>query len=332
MSSINALTLIRFTSEVLNMASHEVRAMSVSGRTVVLAQALVLFLQAKQLSGFSEKTIRAYAHDLRSFFKWIEGAALRQITWEDFNRGEISAWCATKKLSTATIARRVSTLKSFCKWAFEERLITVNPLAALETPRVRSKPPKYLTKKEYAYLLSVVRKFDKDKAILPGRDYAILVLFVSTGLRISELMNIAITDVNLSDETMLILRKGGNRQVLPIPKIAIRALRRWIRYRARFCQNVALLSDALFISNHRRPMNAETIRNLCKKWFEVAGLSQKQLSPHSLRHTFGTAQINIGTPIHVVKELLGHSSIESTMRYLHTRRDDLRRAVNKMKL
>lgn len=288
------------------------------------------FLSAKRASGCAEKTIRAYRHDLVAFARFVFTNRGRQVALENFEPRLVSAWCGATRISTATMARRIAALRSFSKWMFRAKIVREDLLADMAPPRVRSKPPKYLSETEYRTLLEHVSTSEYVREILPGRDFAILVMFIATGIRLSELIGIRISDIRLIDEVFVVTRKGGQQQTLPIPHLAIGALKKWILYREKFM--FGLKVDALFVSNHRRPMNAQTIRNICKKWLARAGFGDRRMSPHALRHTFATAQINFGTPIHVVKELMGHASVESTMRYLHVKKDDLRQAVNRMKM
>jgi integrase/recombinase XerC len=284
---------------------------------------LAAFLLYKQSQGCSRRTIAAYRYDLERFQAFIRLNFRRNLKFKDLCHARISEFLEGD-IGTATKARRVACLKSFSRWLYETKALKSDPLALLPTPKIQFKDPEYLTELEFKRLLKIIRDAQEAREIMPGRDYAMIALFLASGIRLSELSALTLNDLQL--HSIRVKRKGGKVQEIPIGKHTHEALMVWLEYRKRLKSPF----KEIFLSNRIRPMDPQTIRNIVAKWFERAGI-QKKASPHVLRHTFATWQVSSGTPLHVVQDLLGHASIQSTEIYLHVTSEDRRAAINKMR-
>lgn len=258
--------------------------------------------------GLSLNTLEAYRRDIQSFIDVLErkGIHHRQAVAPQ----HIIDFLSLKKsqdYAPASVSRALIALKVFFRFLKREGLITQNIALLLETPKVWQLIPDVLSVAEMELLLS-----QPDPSCAKGaRDRAILEVLYASGLRVSELCKLKISDVN--DTYVRIQGKGGKERIVPIGTQAILAVDRYLAFRDGV-ENER--QDALFVGKFNRPIDRVTVWKLVKKYAEQAGIV-KTIFPHTFRHTFATHLLDNGADLRVIQEMLGHASISSTDRYTH---------------
>lgn len=286
----------------------------------------------------SQKTIQEYYYDLRTFFRYIklirksgfkdddfDSIDVRDITLVDIKNIDLadlysfmSFRSRVRKNTAITRARKVASLKSFYKYLFiKMKLIEYNPAAELDTPKIVRRLPKYLNIDESVHLLESV---DGKNA---ARDYAILVLFMNCGLRLSELVGININSIR--GDTLTVIGKGDKERTIYLNKACLEAVKAYMEIRP-----VDGVKDkkALFISERKLRISPKTVQYMVKKYIGAAGLDTAKYSTHKLRHTAATLMYKHGhVDIRALQAILGHVSIATTEIYTHIDDDQLRKAV-----
>jgi len=201
-----------------------------------------------------------------------------------------------------------------------ENYLESDPSFGIDTPKINHKVPSYFTEAEYLHLLNTIREYAPPKCL--KRDLAIISLFLGTGIRCSELVNLDLNNVNLKEGTIKVTRKGGDQQLVEMGPDVAKALKEYLEERG----NEA---GPFFISNRDRRINGATVYYLVKKYLYFADLKG---SVHSLRHTCFTELARKGTPFPVIQAIAGHKRAETTSRYTHTQEADRREAVELIKL
>lgn len=275
-----------------------------------LAHAIDRFLEASVFeSGLSEKTIAAYASDLRRYSQSLEDLSVQDIPAiaRDHILGHLTR-LKDEGLKARSIARHLSAIRRFHRFCLEERYTTSDPSAGFETPRLERRLPHWLSMEEVERLLAA-----PDTSTTEGvRNAAILELFYSCGLRISELSALPIKDVNLEESELRIRGKGAKVRLAPMGTRAIERVRAWLAMREEFKPQ----ATTLFISTRGGTINRVGIWRIVKRHAREAGIVQT-VTPHMLRHSFATHLLDHGADLRSVQEMLGHSSITTTQIYTH---------------
>jgi integrase/recombinase XerD len=266
--------------------------------------------------GLSENTLSAYRSDLTKFSLWLQQQKTELVKVEPT---DVLAYLALpESKSVRTVARRLSSLRRLYEYLLREDLVKQNPVSNVDAPRLGRSLPKTLTEAEVEALLEAP---DTDQG-LGVRDKAMLELLYATGLRVSELVNLTIQQVNLRQGVVRVTGKGNKERLVPMGEEATQWLDRYLNSARSDILNHAL-SDALFPSNRGKAMTRQTFWHMIKRYAVVAGI-KKTLSPHVLRHAFATHLINHGADLRVVQMLLGHSDISTTQIYTHVARERLK--------
>lgn len=227
------------------------------------------------------------------------------------------AWLNENKYAKKTIARKISALRSFSKHLLREGQIVADPFAKVKTPKLDKKLPVFLEEAEISELFSL--PFDDE---LGRRDAALLELLYATGCRVSELVSIKLGDIDLSNRYVLLHGKGNKERVVPVSQKAVTAIKSYILS----TRNVLItrysvkMHDYLFINNRGTRLTDRSVRRVLDKYIEIMALS-KNISPHSIRHTFATHLLNHGADLRSVQEMLGHASLSTTQIYTHVTAD-----------
>ena len=262
--------------------------------------------------GLSRLTIASYASDLKGFSQFMTGrmeVPAGEPTRTDLL--EFLEYLDTKQLSARTRARKISCLKSFFAFLTEHGFIQVNPANHIDLPRVMKGVPVYLHQEEVEALLA-----STDPSTLEGiRDQAMLELCYATGLRVSELVNLRISSLDLEIGCVTVLGKGSKERVVPMGVPALRALRRYLED-IRPGLLGTKFSDAVFVTRRGRPMTRQAFWKIIKKTALAAGI-KKHLSPHTLRHSFATHLVQNDADLRSVQIMLGHSDRATTEIYTH---------------
>ena len=276
----------------------------------------------------SPRTVRAYTDDiaeLQEFLTRYYGTP--EWTWSGVDRLAIRSFmgdCASRRrLSTRSIARKLSAVRTLFRFLHLEELVEANPARSVRSPRLERTLPTFLTRDQMA------RVFDHAEALAMAgdpaavRNLAIVELFYSTGMRLSELQRLDRDDVDTISERVRVLGKGRKERIVPVGKKAIEALRRWEPRREEVLSGSARPDRrALFVGPSGRRLSVRGIQKLVVAFLDLVG-EEAGHSTHSLRHSFATHLVDAGADLLAVKELLGHASLNTTQIYTHTSRERL---------
>ena len=299
------------------------------------------------IKGNSEKTVCEYLLDLRTFFrfmimKWddltpthaeFEAISIKRIGVAEVKRVtqkniiEYLMYVGRERdNSPTTRMRKLSALRSFFKYAHsKEHIIEVNPTADVDAPKKSLTLPKYLTVEEAVTLMNTVHDDKESKTRV--RDYAIIVLFLNTGMRLSELVGLNLENIDPEVNMVKVLGKGAKERVIYLNKAARAALIEYLRQRLD-PKHVRTSSNAVFLSGRENRISNKTVQWMVQKYLKMAGLGAKGLSVHKLRHTAATLMYQSGkVDIRVLKDILGHEQLNTTQIYTHVVDRNLEDAV-----
>jgi len=276
----------------------------------------------------SPETIRAYRSDLSQF-----GEFLVEHTGEDPPPGPdgiepIAIRGFVAKLirggtGKASVARKLSTVRSFLRHAVRDGLVELNPAEAIRTPKVPRALPHTLSVDEMFNLLD---RMDADDAAT-ARDRAILELLYAAGLRVSELVSLDLDDCDLAGGTVCVLGKGGKQRLVPFGSKAAESLQRWFQ-RSEALRSRSEAADAVFLNLRGGRLTDRSVRRILNRRLREAAI-HAHLSPHALRHSFATHMLDSGADLRAIQELLGHSSLSTTQRYTHVSTEALTRTYDR---
>jgi len=270
--------------------------------------------------GLAANTLESYGRDLRQYAEFLRGS-LRLVSLRDASRANIISYLLQMEKqgkSPATIARRLAALKSFYQFLVRESIVERDPTANLESPKLDRRLPKVLSVSEVETLLEQPRL----NATGGIRDKAMLELLYATGIRVSELVSLKVSDVNLEMRYVRCLGKGGKERLVPIGTIACRAVADYLtRSRPKLVKDHN--ERSLFVNHHGKKMTRQGFWKIVKKYAAQAGI-RKSITPHTLRHSFATHLLENGADVRSVQEMLGHADISTTQIYTHVNRRRLR--------
>lgn len=272
--------------------------------------------------GFPRTTVNSYLLDIEEFFLYIEQKLnLTDIT--KVNRVIIRSFMAQLQelgYKKSSIARKISALKIFFKLLLRKKIIPTNPL--LYTPTIKkSRPlPNFLTKEEINKLFDIVNM----DSFVHSRDRAILELLYSSGLRISEIVSLNESDIDIYEGIVRVLGKGGKERIVPVGDIALECIRNYLKLK----RQLNIPEKALFVNRYGKRLTARGIRKNVYKWIKIASL-HKKVSPHTFRHTFATHLLESGCDLRSIQEMLGHKSLSTTNIYTHITLERLRDVYEK---
>ena len=260
----------------------------------------------------SSNTLKSYANDLKDFDLFF-GGNLKDLSFNDIKKYLLSL----KNDSARTVAHYLTVINSFYSFLVNDGYIKENPCNNIVAPKLPKKLPNYLTEEEIDLLLDVELNNMYDY-----RNKAMLELLYASGLRISELINLKITDIDLHNCFVRVFGKGKKERIVPISDVAIKYLDIYLsQYRNQILGNA--ISDYLFISNAKTNISRQAFFKIIKKQCKLKGI-EKDVSPHVLRHSFATHLLKHGADLRVIQELLGHEDISTTQIYAHLVNEKLR--------
>lgn len=269
--------------------------------------------------GLSENTLAAYRNDLTGYARWL--GAQQHDDLVAVGRDQVQAYLAhrvTARASPRSTARLLSTLRRFYAWLRRENRISEDPTALIETPKLGRPLPKTLTESEVEALLAA----PDTETLLGLRDRTMLEVLYATGLRVSELVSLTVTQVNLLQGVIRVTGKGNKERLVPLGDEAVS----WLECYLGEARNTLLngqACDALFVTQRREAMSRQAFWYMIKRHAQNAAI-EKALSPHTLRHAFATHLLNHGADLRVVQMLLGHSDLSTTQIYTHVARARLK--------
>ena len=261
--------------------------------------------------GLSDNTRESYRRDLSAFSQWLEPQGSTLMLADNPLLRDYMGFCLSPPKSARSAARSLSCLRGFYLYWLREKQISVNPTTNIPSPKLGQPLPKSLSEAEVDQLLLAP---DVDTAI-GLRDKTMIELLYATGLRVSELVALTLSQVNIRQGVVRVIGKGAKERLVPVGEEALDWLARYLRH-ARPELLGMKASDVLFPSQRGRGMTRQTFWHRLKHWANVAGI-EKALSPHTLRHAFATHLLNHGADLRVVQLLLGHSDLSTTQIYTH---------------
>jgi integrase/recombinase XerC len=279
---------------------------------------------------FSDYTVKSYGADLFQFSQFLLGeigrnhgdpsrvgrpfgeldAALRGV--EAITIREFLAYLHAQNYTKSTTARKLATLRSFYKFAIRRGVVSMSPLSTIRTPKQEKRLPKCLDLEQVQKLLDA----PGDGDLLSIRDKAMLEVLYSSGIRVSELVELELSDLDLDEGVLRVRGKGRKDRLTPIGSQAIMALKRYFEMRAIDGRMNHSPSQRVFLNKHGECLSTRSVRRKLDKYLAIAGLDPG-ISPHTLRHSFATHLLNNGADLRSVQELLGHQSLSTTQVYTH---------------
>jgi len=283
------------------------------------------FLRAER--NYSENTVAAYRRDLVQFFKFLK-EELDLTDYRKVGRLEMRAFISELQSNgnvSSTIARKVAAIRAFYNYLTQQGVLQINPLASLLSIKVTKRLPDFLSHSKLERLL----ESDFPDSFQGKRDKALLEVFYSTGMRLSEVANLNLEDVDSSAMTVRFRAKGGKYRILPIGSKALKSLKNYYTYRQLHLEKnkeAGKKTDlqAIFLNRFGRRLSTRNMRNLIKRHLGKVS-DNPRVSPHTLRHSFATAMLEAGADLKAVQELLGHSTLSVTQKYAHVTTKHLKR-------
>ncbi len=276
-------------------------------------EAFVQYLRYER--NMSPETIRAYEKDLYQFLRFFSKGSGQPINPTGITTLQVREFLAALKernYQKTTVVRKLATIRSFYKFLMRKGHVTTNPLIDIETPKVEKKLPHFLSTEEVEKLLNA----PQGNTFQAVRDRAILETLYSTGLRVSELTALNVSDLDFTTEVIKARGKGRRERIVPVGSFALQAIKRYVEVRSQVPRINEEDPDALFLNRFGDRLSSRSIRKILDKYIKVTGLNEKT-SPHTLRHSFATHLLNRGANLRMVQELLGHKHLSTTQIYTH---------------
>jgi integrase/recombinase XerC len=279
---------------------------------------------------FSDYTVKSYGADLIQFGQFLNGeigrgagdqkpvpgngSSLdeRHVNCDALTIREFLNYLYGQNYTKSTTARKLATLRSFYKFLIRREILATNPLATIRTPKQEKRLPKCLDLEQVQKLLDA----PGDGDLLSARDKAMLEVLYSSGIRVSELVELEMSDLDLQEGVLRVRGKGRKDRLTPIGSQAIKALQRYFELRAMDTKSQGNHNHRVFLNKHGEPLSTRSVRRKLDKYLMAAGLDPG-ISPHTLRHSFATHLLNNGADLRSVQELLGHQSLSTTQIYTH---------------
>jgi len=269
--------------------------------------------------GMANNTLSAYKRDLTRFAGFLKTKKIDSI--DKISRQLINSFMMAEKdrgLSSNSVSRELACIKSFFKFLLKENTIKEDVSNIIESPKLWKKLPVTLNLNEVEALLNAPNVKD----LMETRDKACLELMYATGMRVSEVVNLKMDDINMGVGFAKCFGKGSKERIVPFGKKAKESLERYLeKSRPHFLKKN--ISNFLFLTRLSKPMSRQTFWKIIKRYVKVARI-KKRVTPHSLRHSFATHILERGADLRIVQEMLGHSDISTTQIYTHVSKDRLK--------
>lgn len=272
----------------------------------------------------SDNTIRSYQTDIELLFEFLTSRGLS--SFHEIQTEFIKEWIVSLKknnISNTTISRRISSIKVFFNFLVKNNLIEINPTLKIIAPKLNKVLPNILGQKQAEQLLTqaAIYEVEEESQEVRIRDYAILEVLYSTGIRVSELVGLDVEDINFSNLTLKVLGKGKKERFVPFGIPAREAIDKYLKDSRNSLNDKN--SQALFLGLRGKRLNVRQVRRILNKAMDQIENS-KEVSPHDLRHSAATHMLEAGADLRIVQELLGHSSLATTQKYTHVTIERLR--------
>ncbi|MBP5408376.1 MAG: tyrosine recombinase [Bacilli bacterium] len=273
---------------------------------------------------YSEYTISNYQNDINEFKDYLHREKFGTLDHIEVNNAAryYLAYLNNKKLRTRSVARKMSSLRSFYRFLINEGITEVNVFAEINSPKLEKILPKFLYEEEINEMFNCINT----DTLLGKRDYAILEFMYGTGVRVSELCSLEIDDIDYINKQVIILGKGNKERYLPLHDLILDALDIYVN-EARLelqMRNKKTISNKLFLNHHGGDLTTRGVRvileNIVKKTSD-----NFHISPHMLRHSFASSMLNAGADLVTVQELLGHENLSTTQIYTHISKEQVKK-------
>ncbi|MEK3797630.1 site-specific tyrosine recombinase XerD [Peribacillus sp. FSL H8-0477] len=263
--------------------------------------------------GLAKNTLISYERDLKSYFAYMKN--VEQLnTWNEVRRASIIQFLARLKdqgKSPKTLARHIASLRSFHQFLIREKITDQDPTIHIESPKQERSLPKVLSMEEVEALLEAPKLTNE----YGYRDKAMLELLYATGMRVSELINLDMSDIHATMGFVRCIGKGNKERIIPIGHTALEAIEEYLLNGRVKLQSVHK-TDSLFLNHHGNRLTRQGFWKILKKLSKDARI-EKELTPHTLRHSFATHLLTNGADLRAVQEMLGHADISTTQIYTH---------------
>ncbi len=281
-----------------------------------LIQEFINYLSVER--GLATNTLESYGRDLRQYYQYLGGDNVDPDAVSRTTIINYLMFLQKQGKATATIARRLAALKAFYQFLVREKRIKTDPTANLESPKLEKRLPRVLTVGEVERLLA-----QPDPSHPAGlRDRAMLELLYATGIRVSELVSLNLADVNLETGYIRCIGKGSKERIVPLGSLAIHWVQEYLQ-----SGRPKLVKDrqepALFVNHHGYRLTRQGFWKIVKKYAHDARID-KEITPHTLRHSFATHLLENGADLRSVQEMLGHADISTTQIYTHVTKGRLK--------
>ncbi|WP_368298456.1 tyrosine recombinase XerC [Cytobacillus firmus] len=283
---------------------------------------LNLFIEYLQIEkNYSQYTIEHYQHDISDFFMFMSEQAISDLTKVEYQDVRIYLTnLFERKMSRKSVARKISSLRSFFKFLLREEIVAENPFALVSIPKAQKKLPEFFYEEEMKQL------FDACESSTPlgQRNKALLELLYATGIRVSECSQIRLKDLDMHLSTVLVRGKGSKERYVPFGSFAQDAIDTYINHGRKELLANGNMQENLFLNARGGPLTARGIRTILDRIIEKSSLTGK-IHPHMLRHTFATHLMANGADMRTVQEMLGHAFLSSTQVYTHVTNEYLKK-------
>lgn len=267
--------------------------------------------------GYADNTIAAYRNDLTQFLRYLEQQDHQYSSWAEVDRDTIINYVLNLKereYTSSTVARKVAAIKSFFHYLMAEKVIADDPTATLDSPKVKKRLPKAISREDIERLLAATAE---GKSAKSQRDHALLEMLYASGMRVTELVSLDVSDVNLASGTVRVRGKkaSSKERIIPVGDRALDALQTYLN-RGR----MQLVRDpeerALFLNHRGQRLTRQGLWLIIKHYVDEVGISE-DVTPHTLRHSFAAHKLSQGKSLQDIQKLLGHANISTTQVYQH---------------
>lgn len=268
--------------------------------------------------GLSKNTVKAYEADISSFFRWLINKDLEYKNLQEEHINQYISFLFQKKMKSSSVNRKISSIKSFYIFLVKRNFIKNSPLNDVVTPKQEKYLPESMSEDEVDKLLNSPNVANK----IENRDKAMIEMLYATGMRISELVNLKMTDVDMKRCVVKVFGKGSKERLVPFGETALDSLKAYLSER------VQSSSKEIFLSNRGKKMTRVAFWQRVKIYLVRENL-KNSISPHTLRHAFATHLLNRGADLRSVQLLLGHSDLSTTQIYTHIAKQRLGEVLKK---
>ena len=267
--------------------------------------------------GYADNTIAAYRNDLTQFLRYLEQQDHQYSSWAEVDKNTIINYVLNLKereYTSSTVARKVAAIKSFFHYLMAEKVILDDPTATLDSPKVKKRLPKAISREDIERLLAATAE---GKSAKSQRDHALLEMLYASGMRVTELVSLDVSDVNLASGTVRVrVKKSSSRErIIPVGDRALDALQTYLNK-----GRMQLVRDpeerALFLNHRGQRLTRQGLWLIIKHYVDEVGISE-DVTPHTLRHSFAAHKLSQGKSLQDIQKLLGHANISTTQVYQH---------------